>query len=49
VSVSDAAAFAGSSISGKVVVAGSSSVTPVMEKLAEAYKAVNPTPKSKSR
>ncbi len=28
--------------SGKVVVAGSSSVTPVMEKLAEAYKALNP-------
>ncbi len=28
--------------SGKVVVAGSSSVTPIMEKLAEAYKAVNP-------
>ena len=28
--------------SGKVVVAGSSSVTPVMEKLAEAYEAVNP-------
>ena len=30
VSVSDAAAFAGSTIQGKVVVAGSSSVTPVM-------------------
>ena len=28
--------------SGTVVVAGSSSVTPVMEKLAEAYQAVNP-------
>ncbi|MDY4693779.1 MAG: substrate-binding domain-containing protein, partial [Blautia sp.] len=28
-------------LSGKVVVAGSSSVTPVMEKLAEAYEAVN--------
>ena len=42
VSVSDAAAFAGSTIAGKVVVAGSSSVSPVMEKLAEAYKAVNP-------
>lgn len=42
VSVSDAAAFAGSTIAGKIVVAGSSSVTPVMEKLAEAYKAVNP-------
>ena len=40
--VEDAPAFAGSSIEGKVVVAGSSSVTPVMEKLAEAYKALNP-------
>lgn len=29
-------------VSGKVTVAGSSSVTPVMEKLAEAYKAINP-------
>ena len=28
--------------SGKIVIAGSSSVTPVMEKLAEAYKALNP-------
>ena len=34
-------AYAGTSPEGKVVVAGSSSVTPVMEKLAEAYKAVN--------
>jgi phosphate transport system substrate-binding protein len=42
VAASDAAAFAGSTIEGKIVVAGSSSVTPVMEKLAEAYKAVNP-------
>lgn len=29
-------------VSGKVVIAGSSSVTPVMEKLAEAYESVNP-------
>ena len=29
-------------VSGKIVVAGSSSVTPVMEKLAEAYEAINP-------
>ncbi len=42
VAVSEAPAFAGSTASGKIVVAGSSSVTPVMEKLAEAYKAVNP-------
>ena len=35
-------AFAGGEVSGKVTVAGSSSVTPVMEKLAEAYKAINP-------
>ena len=40
--VDDAPAFAGSSVEGKVVVAGSSSVTPVMEKLKEAYEAVNP-------
>ena len=38
---SDAAAYAGSKPSGKIVVAGSSSVTPVMEKLAEAYQSVN--------
>ncbi len=40
--VDNAAPYAPSGASGKVVVAGSSSVTPVMEKLAEAYKAVNP-------
>jgi len=38
----NAPAFAGSTVAGKVVVAGSSSVTPVMEKLKEAYLAVNP-------
>ena len=38
----NAEAFAGGRVSGKVVVAGSSSVTPVMEKLAEAYMAINP-------
>ena len=37
-----AAAYEPSGVSGKVVIAGSSSVTPVMEKLAEAYKAINP-------
>lgn len=41
-SVDNAPAYAGSSIAGKVVVAGSSSVTPVMEKLKEAYMAINP-------
>lgn len=40
-SVDDAKVFKSSGESGKLVVAGSSSVTPVMEKLAEAYKAVN--------
>ncbi|MFR6292166.1 MAG: substrate-binding domain-containing protein, partial [Peptococcaceae bacterium] len=35
-------AYAGSGQSGKVVVAGSSSVTPVMEKLKESYVALNP-------
>lgn len=37
-----AAAFSGNKPSGKVVVSGSSSVTPVMEKLKEAYTAINP-------
>ena len=41
-SVDNAPAFAGSTVAGKVVVAGSSSVTPVMEKLKEAYMALNP-------
>ena len=34
--------FEGGKVSGKIVIAGSSSVTPVMEKLAEAYEAINP-------
>ena len=38
----DAAAYAGNGAEGKLVVGGSSSVSPVMEKLIEAYKAVNP-------
>lgn len=43
VAVDDVApAYTASGASGKVVVAGSSSVTPVMEKLAERYKALNP-------
>ena len=41
ISVGDEAEYQGTDVEGKVVVAGSSSVTPVMEKLAEAYKAVN--------
>jgi len=41
-SVQDAVPFVGSMVSGKVVVAGSSSVTPVMEKLKEAYESINP-------
>ena len=40
--IEEAEAFAGGKTAGKIVVAGSSSVTPVMEKLAEAYMAVNP-------
>ena len=40
-SVDNAKAFKTAGESGKLVVAGSSSVTPVMEKLAEAYKQVN--------
>ena len=38
---SDAAAYEAAGVTGKVVVAGSSSVSPVMEKLAEAYMAAN--------
>ncbi|MDD5796241.1 MAG: substrate-binding domain-containing protein [Oscillospiraceae bacterium] len=41
VAVSEEKAYSGSKPSGKIVVAGSSSVSPVMEKLAEAYQAVN--------
>ena len=39
--VEDAAAFEGGKVNGKIVIAGSSSVTPVMEKLAEAYMDIN--------
>lgn len=35
-------AYAGSKPEGKIVIAGSSSVTPIMEKLVEAYVAINP-------
>lgn len=42
ISVSDAAAYSGSMDAGKIVVSGSSSVTPVMEKLKEAYLQKNP-------
>lgn len=38
----NAEAYAAAGLSGKIVIAGSSSVTPVMEKLAEVYEALNP-------
>ena len=41
IKASDAGAFESNGASGKIVVAGSSSVTPVMEKLAESYKKLN--------
>ena len=41
--VENAPAFEGGKVSGKIVIAGSSSVTPVMEKLKEAYEALNPS------
>lgn len=41
IAVSESAAFETNGAEGKVVVGGSSSVSPVMEKLIEAYKAVN--------
>lgn len=43
ISVADgASAYEATGASGKIVLAGSSSVTPVMEKLSEAYKELNP-------
>ena len=42
IAVAGSEAYAGEAVEGKLVVAGSSSVTPVMEKLKEAYAAVNP-------
>lgn len=42
IAVSDAPEYSGSAQSGKIVIAGSSSVTPVMEKLKEAYIVLNP-------
>lgn len=42
ISASDAEGYTGNMDSGKIVVSGSSSVTPVMEKLKEAYVAKNP-------
>lgn len=42
IKVSDAPAYESAKQSGKITVAGSSSVTPVMEKLKEAYTAINP-------
>ncbi len=41
ISIDGASPYSGSKPSGKIVVAGSSSVSPVMEKLSEAYKKVN--------
>lgn len=42
IEVENGGAYTSKGLTGKVTVAGSSSVTPVMEKLAEAYKALNP-------
>ena len=41
IALEEAAPYQSTSVKGKVVVAGSSSVTPVMEKLAEAYQQLN--------
>lgn len=41
IKVSDVAAYAGNAPAGKIVIAGSTSVSPIMEKLKEAYLAVN--------
>ena len=45
IKIQDTKAYSSNKASGKVVVAGSSSVSPVMEKLIEAYKDVNPNAK----
>ena len=45
ISAEAGAPFAGGNVSGSIVVAGSTSVTPVMEKLVEAYNAINPNVK----
>lgn len=42
ISQGSAGAYESSNMSGKITVAGSSSVTPVMEKLKEAYETINP-------
>ncbi len=42
IAVGDQPEYEAADVKGKIVVAGSSSVTPVMEKLKEAYEAVNP-------
>jgi phosphate transport system substrate-binding protein len=42
IKVEDTGAFTGGKAAGKVTVAGSSSVTPAMESLAEAYRKINP-------
>lgn len=42
IEVENGGVYTSKGLTGKVTVAGSSSVTPVMEKLAEAYKALNP-------
>ncbi|MCD8036090.1 MAG: extracellular solute-binding protein [Clostridiales bacterium] len=42
ISVADGEAYTASGLSGKIVLAGSTSVSPVMEVLADAYKALNP-------
>lgn len=45
IKIQNTKAYASNKASGKVVVAGSSSVSPVMEKLIESYKTINPNAK----
>jgi phosphate transport system substrate-binding protein len=42
ISTGNSGAYTGSGMKGKIVCAGSTSVAPLMEKVAEAYKALNP-------
>ena len=45
IKIQNTKAYASNKASGKIVVAGSSSVSPVMEKLIESYKSINPNAK----
>lgn len=43
IALSDTESYAGKQVTGKIVVSGSSSISPIMEKLKEAYVVINPS------